>query len=78
MFCASVYLKNITAEFTTSKLVKGKPLGECSKLKMETQWEEYGIYNQKNLIKECTFWDLYKSDTASVNTYSIINKWLLN
>lgn len=35
---------------------------------MKTHSEEYGIYNQKNLIKKCTFGGLYKSDTASVNT----------
>lgn len=51
MFCASVYLKNITAEFTTSKLVKGKPLGGCSKLQMKTQWEEYVIYQKKKKKK---------------------------
>lgn len=69
--------KEYHCEFTTSKLVKQKPLGECSKLKMKTQWEVYGIYNYKNLITEHTFGDSYKSDTASVNTYSTINKWLL-
>lgn len=44
MFCAPVYLKNITAEFPTSKLVTAKPVGERSKLKMKTQ-QEYGIWN---------------------------------
>lgn len=73
-----VCLKNITAEFTTSKLVKGKPLGDCSKLKMKTQLEEYGIYNQKNLIKECMFQDVYKSNTAFAKTYRIMYKWLLH